>query len=114
MLYCVKVEFIEENNAGKPMQEIIALIEGVVAPSLEALEKAIQAKKITGGLAAGAREGFFIMDASSHEEIGGFLRGLPFWYAMKWTVVPLQSPRSAIEQDKAIIQRIKAMLSGKS
>ena len=63
MLYCVKVELVEENIAGKPMQETIAFIEEVVAPSLEALESAVQAKKITGGLAAGAREGFFIMDA---------------------------------------------------
>ena len=112
MLYFVKGEFIEENNAGKPIQEIMALIEGVVAPSLEALEKAIQAKKVTGGLVAGAREGFFIMDASSNEDIGEFLRSLPFWAALKWTVVPLQSPRSAIEQDKAFIQKARAMIRG--
>ena len=114
MQYFVKAEFIEENNAGKPIQDVVALIDGMVTPSLEALEKAIQAKKVTGGLVAGAREGFFMMDASSHEEIAGFLRSLPFWVAMKWTVVPLQSPRSAIEQDRAFIQKAKAMLGGKS
>ena len=113
MLYFVKGEFIEENNAGKPIPEIIATVEGMVAPSLEALEKAMQAKKVTGGLAAGEREGYFIMEASSNEELGEFLRSLPFWVAMKWTVVPLQSPRSAIEQDKAFIQKAKAMLGGK-
>jgi hypothetical protein len=113
MLYFVKFEFIEENNAGKPMQEIMAFIEGIIAPSLEALEKAMQAKKVTGGLAAGEREGYFIMDASSHEEIGEFLRNLPFWGSMKWTVIPLQSPRSANEQDEAAMQKAKAMLSGK-
>jgi hypothetical protein len=107
MLYFVKGEFIEENNAGKPIQQIAAFIEGMVAPSLEALEKAIQDKKITGGLTAGAREGFFILDASSHEDVGKFLRSLPFWPAMKWTVVPLQSPGSVIEQDKASIQKVK-------
>jgi hypothetical protein len=114
MLYFVKAEFIEENNAGKPVQEVMALIEGIVTPSLEALEKAIQAKKITGGLHAGAREGFFIMEASSNEELADFLRSLPFWVMMKWTVVPLQSPRSAMEQDKAFMQKARAMLSGKS
>ena len=112
MLYLVKLEFIEENNAGKPIQEVLAFIEGLVAPSLEVLEKAVQNKKISGGLVAGAREGYFVMDASSHEEIAGFLRGLPFWQAMKVTVVPLQSPRSEIEQDKAIIQKARAMLAG--
>jgi len=41
MLYLVKLEFIEENNAGKPIQEVLAFIEGLVAPSLEVLEKAV-------------------------------------------------------------------------
>ncbi len=113
MLYFVKAEFIEENNAGKPVQDIMTFIEEIIAPSLETLEKAIQAKKITGGLAAGEREGYFIMDASSHEEIAEFLRNLPFWAMMKWTVIPLQSPHSANEQDKAFMQKAKAMLSGK-
>ncbi len=113
MLYFVKAEFIEENNAGKPMQEIMTFIEGTIAPSLEALEKAMQTKKVTGGLAAGEREGYFIIDASSHEEIGEFLRNLPFWTMMKWTVIPLQSPRSANEQDKTSMQKAKAMLAGK-
>ncbi len=113
MLYFVKAEFVEENNAGKPMQEIMSFIEGTIAPSLEALEKAMQAKKVTGGLAAGGREGYFIMDAASHEEIGEFLRNLPFWAMMKWTVIPLLSPRSANEQDKTSMQKAKAMLSTK-
>ncbi len=73
----------------------------------------MQAKRITGGLAAGAREGYFIMDASSHEEISEFLRNLPFWAMMKWTVIPLQSPRSANEQDKAFMQKAKAMIGEK-
>jgi len=107
MLYFVKAEFIEENNAGKPMQQIAAFIEGMIAPSLEMLEKALQDRKITGGLTAGAREGYFILDASTNEDVGKFLRGLPFWPAMKWTTVPLQSPRSAIEQDKASIEKAK-------
>ena len=112
MLFFVKAEFIEENNAGKPMQDVMTFIERTIAPSLEALEKAIQTKKITGGLAAGERVGYFIMEASSPEEIGEYLRNMPFWIAMKWTVVPLQSPRSANEQDKAAMQKAKAMLSG--
>jgi hypothetical protein len=112
MLYFVKGEFIEENNAGKPIKDVMAFIEGVITPGLEAMDKAIQAKKVTGGLAAGEREGYFIIDASSHQELAEFLRNLPFWVAMKWTVIPLQSPRSAMEQDKAFMQKAKAMLSG--
>jgi hypothetical protein len=109
MLYSVKSEFIDVFNAGQTVQQITTMIEEVVAPSLEMLEKAIQAKKVTGGIVAGTREGFFIIEASSHEEVAEFLRSLPFWVGMKWTVVPLQSPRSAIEQDKVFIQRARAM-----
>ena len=108
----MKGEFTDANNSGKPIQEIIAMMEGVVTPSLETLEKAMQTKNVTGGFAAGEREGFLIIDASSDEEIGEFLRSLPFWVGMKWTVVLLQSPRSAIEQGKVFIQRAEVMLGG--
>ena len=112
MQYLVRGEFVEENVAGKPQADIISWIEMVVHPSLEMLEKAVQEKKITGGVGAGVREGVFIFDASSNEEVGKFLRSLPFWGALKWTVTPLQSYKSAIDQDKASFQQARAMMAG--
>ena len=47
-------------------------------PSLEALSKMVDDKK-TGGVFAGQRMGAFIIDASSHEEVGKILASLPFW-----------------------------------
>lgn len=108
MLYLVKGEMVEENVAGKPQEEVIRWIEKVVYPSLELLEKATQEKKITGGVIAGERIGAWIMDASSNEEVGKFLRSLPFWGAMKWTVVPIQSFRSSMEQDKEAFRQTRA------
>ena len=90
--------------------DAIKWVEMVDHPSLEMLEKGVQEKKFTGGMVAGAREGVLIMDASSNEEVGAFLRGLPFWGALKWTVTPLQSFRSAVDQDKATFEQVRKMM----
>lgn len=112
MQYLVKGEFIEEILANMSMEESFKWIEMVVHPSLEILEKQVQEKKIIGGIAAGERIGYFIIDVPSHEEAGRWLRNLPFWGALKWTVVPLQSSRSAVDQDKAAFQHARAMMAG--
>ena len=110
MQYLIRGEFVEENTAGKATMDAIKWIEMVDHPSLEMLEKGVQEKKFTGGMVAGAREGVLIMDASSNEEVGAFLRGLPFWGALKWTVTPLQSFRSAVDQDKATFEQVRKMM----
>jgi hypothetical protein len=112
MLYFVRAEFVEENIAGKPFAEVSKWIEQVVHPSLLALDKLVQEKKVTGGTIAGVREGVFIMDFPSNEVVGEFLRGLPFWGAMKWTVSPLQSLKSAVEQDEMAFRKARAMAAG--
>ena len=112
MQYLVRGEYVEENTAGKPIPDAISWIETVVHPSLELLEKAVQEKKATGGVIAGVREGVFILEASSNEEVGNFLRGLPFWGALKWSVFPLQTFKSAVEQDKVAFQQARAMMAG--
>jgi hypothetical protein len=112
MQYLIRGEFVEENIAGKPLEENIRFIESVVHPSLGMLEKAVHEKKLTGGVVAGVREGVMIMEASSNEEVGGFLRSLPFWGALKWTVIPLQSFPSAVEQDKASFAQARKMMQG--
>ncbi|MDA4127864.1 MAG: hypothetical protein OK422_00130 [Thaumarchaeota archaeon] len=110
MQYLIRGEFVEANTAGKPLPEVIKWIETIIHPSLEMLEKAVREKKLTGGVIAGVREGVMIMEASSNEEVGAFLRSLPFWGALKWTVVPLQSYRSAVDQDKASFEQARKMM----
>ena len=106
-MYLVTAEFIEETNVGKSQAEIAGNIERVIHPSLEALEKLISEKKITGGLYAGMRGGAFILDVSNNVEVSKILRGLPFWGQLKWQVTPLQSPRSAIEHDQQLLRALK-------
>ncbi len=111
MQYLVKGEFVEENIAGKPQSDAISWIETVIHPSLEMLDKAVKEKRITGGINAGVREGVFILEAPSNEEVGKFLRNLPFWGALKWSVTPLQTFQSAVAQDKAAFQQARAMMA---
>jgi len=111
MKYLVKGKFIEEFLAGeKRGDDTFVFVEQLIHPSLEMLEKQIQEKKIEGGLVAGVREGYFIVNVGSNEELAGWLRSFPFWGVLDWTVIPLQSPRSSVEQDKAAFQRAREMM----
>jgi hypothetical protein len=111
MWYFVKGEFVEENIAGKPQAEVEAFITQIIHPSLQAIEDSTKQGKVLGGIAAGERTGYFLVDQPNHEEVGKWLRSLPFWGALKWTVVALQSPRSAIEQDRMSIEQAKRMMT---
>jgi len=112
MHYLVKGEFIEEILAGKTPEESAMYIQQVIKPSLEALWKHAEEKKVVGGVTAGVREAAFIIDVDSNAEVGRLLRSLPFWGAMRWTVSPLQSFQSAIDQDSEAIRAMRAMVVG--
>lgn len=112
MHYLVKGEFIEEMLAGKNPEESAVFSQRVIKPSLEALSKLAEEKKVLGGVTAGAREAAFIIDVDSNAEVGSLLRSLPFWGAMRWTVSPLQSFQSAADQDHEAIQAMRAMVVG--
>jgi hypothetical protein len=109
MKYLIKGKFLEENTAGRDQEQIFTMIEMAVHPSLEMLEKNIQEKKVEGGVVAGAREGYFIVDVGSHQEVGSWLRSFPFWGMLEWTVIPLQSPQSTVDQDRAAFRRAREM-----
>jgi hypothetical protein len=91
-----------------PMAEVTDYLSHIVIPSYEQLIKWESENKIKGGLLAGQRAGAFVIDASSNEELGKLLKGIPFWGMVKWKVTPLQSFKSALEQDGNIAK----MLSG--
>ena len=105
MLYLVTGEWVEDPTVSA--EEFPALWEQMVRPSLEALSKMVDEKK-TGGVFAGQRMGAFIIDASSHEEVGTILASLPFWSRLTWNVTPLQSFRSAIERDRKAMENLKS------
>ena len=91
-----------------PMTGVPEYIGQIVIPSYEHLIKLESENKIKGGLLAGQRAGAFVLEASSNEEVGRMLKEIPFWGMVKWKVTPLQSFKSALEQDGHIAR----LLSG--
>ncbi len=105
MQYLVEAENIDGLI---PMKDVPDYINHIVIPSYEELMKLESQNKIKGGLLAGQRAGAFVVEATSNEDLGKMLKSIPFWGMVKWKVTPLQSFKSALEQDGHIAK----MLSG--
>lgn len=88
------------------------MVEGRIIPSLAILadweEK--EGKIHGGGVFAGGRVAAFVIDADTGEEIGKILTALPFWHDITWDVTPLQSFRSAVERETAVLENFKAAM----
>ena len=87
-------------------EQVIPLLEQAVVPSLELLAQWEEQGKIGGGVFPGERETAFVLEAASSEEVGQLLSSLPFWPMMKWHVRPLQSIRSGVERERAVLQQL--------
>ncbi len=110
MIYLVTMESVETGEMHPP-QQAIQFVEQMVIPSLEALAKMEAEKKIlAGGIVAGARAAVFIVQASSNEELSRLLQSLPIWGIVKVDVTPLQSFKDRTNQDRELIEHLKAAL----
>ena len=105
MLYLVKAELVENSISAEAFPQVFGQL---IRPSLESLAKMIDEKKLMGGIPAGQRAGFFIMDAQSNEEVDRILGGLPFWGLLNVSVTPLVSVRTAIERDQRAADAMKS------
>ena len=107
MLYLVTAE-AEEGILDKPPAQAASILEHMVLPSLEALAKMEQEKKITGGNFSGRRAGCFIVDLPSHGDVQKLLMSLPFWPLIKFNVTPIESYSSTVEQVRQVLKGLKA------
>jgi len=110
MHYLVTGEMIEETLAGKSREESAMYVQRVVKPSLEALGKLAEESKIVGGVVAGARDCAFIIDVESNAEVGKLLGGLAFWGDNRWSVTPLQSFQSVLDQSRESAQNMRTVV----
>jgi len=79
------------NGAFAP-KDFAEAIDHAVVPSLDALAKLTEQKKIlAGGVLSGQRNTAFIVDAASNDEATELVQGIPFWALCKWKVTPLES-----------------------
>ena len=110
MRFLVTAESVEYGGPTDP-KYTVAMIENLIIPSFQILEKWEKEGKIVGGNLAGLRSGAFIVEVSSHEELGKMLSQLPFWGQMKWSVAPIISMSTLIAQTKENVQSMKAMIA---
>ena len=108
MLFLVTGKYTEP-GALLPPEQVVPFVKERVIPSLAMWAKWEEQGKIkAGGVLAGQREGVFILEANSGEELGEVLTSLPFWHDLTWDIKPLQSMRSAAERERRLVQQIEA------
>lgn len=110
MRYFVKAEYIEL-GAAFPQKEFVPMVENLVIPSFEAMDKLeSEGKILASGIVSGARVGVFIVDVESNNELTRLLQSLPFWGILKWDVTPLDTPRERIEIEAQLLENIKKLM----
>ena len=106
MRYFVKAEFVEL-GASLPPEEFVPMVENLVIPSFEAMDRLEKEKILVSGIVSGGRAGMFIIDVESNNELTRLLQSFPFWGILKWDVIPLDSPKDRIEIEKQFLENIK-------
>jgi hypothetical protein len=92
-------------------EEELAVLQGGIIPSFEALRKLEESGVIlAGGLPLGERTLVFIMDASCNEEADRILRELPCWGAFDWEVRPLLTFANRSKEEQSIVSKLKKSL----
>lgn len=110
MKFFVTGEFVEV-GALLPPDQLVALVETTIIPSVEMLAQWERDGRLVGGAIAGSRTGIFIIEASSSEELGEMLSTLPFWGMIKWDVHPLQSAESVVSRERGVVERVRQATS---
>lgn len=109
MQFLVTSEWVELGALLAP-EDIVAVEDRAILPSLEVLAQWEDAGTIRGGVFAGERAGMMVVEAESAEQLGDVLSSLPFWGLVRWQVRPLQSFRSALERDRRLTERLRGTL----
>lgn len=90
-------------------EEVVEVLEKGILPTFDMLME-LEAKKkiVAGGLPAGSRTFYLIVEAGSHDEIDRMLRDLPAWGVFSWKVTPLQSLEGRAEMQRQILKSLKS------
>lgn len=106
MKYLVSMESIETGLL--PPQQMAELMEQTIIPSIDAVVKLEEEKKIlAGGGLVGKRAGVVIIEADSNEELDQIITNLPFWGLMKVEVTPLHSFSEVASSARENLKQIK-------
>jgi hypothetical protein len=89
-------------------EEARQILEEIVLPTFEALDKLEKRNKIlAGGMPVADRAFVFIAEAASHEELDLMLREIPLWGALQWEVTALQDWGARAAHERQVLQKLK-------
>ena len=90
-------------------EEAVEVLERGILPLFDALTELKEKKKIVaGGLPAGSRTFYLIVEADSHDEVDRMLRDLPGWGVFSWSVTPLQSVEGRAKLERQIVRKLRS------
>lgn len=88
--------------------EVAEVLENGILPTFAMLTRLKADKKIiAGGLPAGSRRLYLMVEAASHDEVDRMLRDLPAWGVFSWKVTALQSIEGRASIEKDILKSLK-------
>ncbi|HXX39908.1 MAG TPA: muconolactone Delta-isomerase family protein [bacterium] len=96
--------------AGMQPPQVAQMLDTLVLPSLEMLEKWEREGRIHGGIFAGRRAHCMIIEAASNDELNELLPTLPFWGIMEWKITPLAAYEGTVKRTREMSQRLKGGL----
>ncbi len=92
----------------KDPKETAEVLEKGILPTFDMLlDLKLKKKIVAGGLAAGSRTFYLMVEADTHDEIDRMLREIPAWGVFSWNVTPLQSLEGRAEMEKQILKTMK-------
>ncbi len=111
-----KTQYLVTGTGGpgwKSPEEGVFLLEAIIIPALDLLAKqtAEGTVIVAGGLPVGDRALTFIIEAANNDEADQFVRSVPFWTALQWTVTPLQSFQRRADMERGYLQQMKELIA---
>lgn len=86
--------------------EVLEVLEKGILPTFAAMQA--DKRIVAGGLPAGSRMFYLMVQAESHDEVDQMLRDIPAWGVFSWKVIPLQSISGRAEMEKRIVKELKS------
>lgn len=105
-LFFVKTE--EGPGFASPRETAEVLEQGILPLFDQLLELQKQKKIVAGGLPAGSRTLYLIVDAESNDEVDQMLRDLGAWGVFSWKVTPLQTLKGRADMEREILKALKS------
>lgn len=98
-----------EGPGFKEPKEVIQVLEKGIIPTFDHLIELKGKKKIVaGGLPAGSRKFYLIVEADTHDEVDSMLRDIPAWGVFSWDVTPLQTIEGRAVKEREILKSLKS------